>query len=143
MLGMSQGELGDALGVSRRTIIRWQRGHTSPAPTQVKQLADLVRDEDDELADELLAQIGIEPVAPPAAEAASSAMAVAAPTAAPAPPPEPPGPAPAHAIDSIVCVAADAANLVPRAMRPALAAAFTRAMELGLTLEQIVRGMAG
>jgi DNA-binding XRE family transcriptional regulator len=141
VLGMSQGELGDALGVSRRTIIRWQRGHTYPVPAQALQLADLVREEDDDLADELIAAIGIDEPTQPEADIAQPAVASEAVVTSPAPPPEPTGPAPVHAIDSIVCVAADAASLVPRAMRPALLAAFTRAMEMGYTLEQVVRGM--
>ncbi len=66
-----------------------------------------------------------------------------------------PAPAPAHAIaaapppppiedivDSIVCAAADAMNALPRDVRPALLAAFTRARRLGLGMETVEKALA-
>ena len=35
-LGMTQAQLGDAIGVSERTIQNWEWGKTSPRPAQVK-----------------------------------------------------------------------------------------------------------
>ncbi len=50
-----------------------------------------------------------------------------------------PAPAPSSpaAADSVVCAAADAMNLPPRALRPALLAAFKRAHTLGLSVEAV------
>jgi DNA-binding XRE family transcriptional regulator len=141
-LAMNQGQLADAMGVSRRTIIRWQRGYTAPVDFQVRQLAALVREEDDDLADELLAAASIAPEPEPQQAGAEAAAAPIASPPALAPAPEAPSAVPAHAIDAIVCVAADAANMVPRAIRPALRAAFARAAELGVSVEAVARGLA-
>jgi len=64
-------------------------------------------------------------------------------SATPAEPPQPPGPAPPHLIDAIVCAAADAADMIPRTMRPPLRAAFSRAAQLGLSIESVVLGLSG
>ncbi|MDP9001553.1 MAG: hypothetical protein M3O46_15745, partial [Myxococcota bacterium] len=44
-------------------------------------------------------------------------------------------------IDAVVCAAAEALDVSPRAVRPALLAAFARASELGLTLERSLEGL--
>ncbi len=142
VLGMEQGELAHAMGVSRRTVIRWQKGQTAPVEAQVRQLADMVREEDEDLADELLASALLEPPPRPRESAARSVAAPAAAAPAPAGPPEPQGPAPPHLIDAIVCAAADAADMIPRVMRPPLRAAFLRAAELGLSIESVVLGLS-
>ena len=58
----------------------------------------------------------------------------------PAPPPTPPRPAarPEHA-DSVVCAAADALNISPAAVRPAVAAAFAKANALGMSVEDLLQ----
>ena len=43
-LGMTQAELGKAVGVSERTIQNWEWGRTSPRPNQVKAIEQLVAD---------------------------------------------------------------------------------------------------
>ena len=43
-LGMTQAELGKAVGVSERTIQNWEWGRTSPRPNQVKAIEQLVTD---------------------------------------------------------------------------------------------------
>jgi len=43
-LGMTQAELGKAVGVSERTIQNWEWGKTSPRPNQVKTIEQLVAD---------------------------------------------------------------------------------------------------
>jgi DNA-binding XRE family transcriptional regulator len=136
-LGMNQGQLADAMGVSRRTIIRWQLGQTSPVEVQVRQLAAMVREEDEDLADELLAAAMLAPEPVPQQ---GGAQAAADPIVA-VPSPQALDPVPAHVIDAIVCAAADAADRVPRTMRPALLAAFARAKELGVSIEAVVRGL--
>jgi transcriptional regulator with XRE-family HTH domain len=141
-LGMNQGEFAEAMNISRRTAIRWQKGQSSPGEAEIRQLAAMVREEDDDLADELLAAALLAPEPKPEQPAAQAEAAPIAPAPALPPPVQPPGVPPAHAIDAIVCVAADAANMVPRAMRPALRAAFARAAELGVSVEAVAQGLA-
>ena len=43
-LGMTQAQLGDAIGVSERTIQNWERGKTSPTKSQVNAIERLVAD---------------------------------------------------------------------------------------------------
>lgn len=43
-LGMTQAQLGDAIGVSERTIQNWEWGKTSPRPAQVKAIERLLAD---------------------------------------------------------------------------------------------------
>ena len=43
-LGMTQAQLGDAIGVSERTIQNWEWGKTSPRPAQVKAIERLLTD---------------------------------------------------------------------------------------------------
>ncbi len=166
-LGMNQRELAEAMGVSSRTIIRWQHGQSEPVEAQVHQLAAMVREEDEELADELLTAASVAPAPRPQADVTpagaepkapappvappSPSFALTPPVAAPSPsfalapaaagPSQSTAPAPAHMIDAIVCSAADAANLLPRAVRPALRAAFARARELGISVEAAERGL--
>ena len=42
-LGMTQAQLGRAIGVSERTIQNWEWGNTSPKPYQVKAIERLLR----------------------------------------------------------------------------------------------------
>jgi transcriptional regulator with XRE-family HTH domain len=156
-LGMDQGDLAGAMGVSRRTIIRWQKGQTTPVEAQIRELAAMVRQQDEDLADELLAsamfellvrpeEVGASPAVPGEGRdlmAAPSVVAAPQASATPAEPPQPPGPAPPHLIDAIVCAAADAADMIPRTMRPPLRAAFSRAAQLGLSIESVVLGLSG
>jgi transcriptional regulator with XRE-family HTH domain len=141
-LGMNQGDLAEAMGVSRRTIIRWQHGQTAPVETQVRDLAALVYEEDADLADELLASAMLAPTPPPDDTRAESLAGSPPPPATSVNPPAPEGPAPAHLVDAIVYAAADAADMVPRAMRSPLRAAFSRAAQLGVSIESIVLALA-
>ena len=43
-LGMTQAQLGRAIGVSERTIQNWEWGNTSPKPHHVKAIEQLVAD---------------------------------------------------------------------------------------------------
>jgi hypothetical protein len=50
---------------------------------------------------------------------------------------------PAHAlVDSIVCAAAEAMGLPPQALRPALRAAFSRAEEIGISVQAVLGVLA-
>jgi hypothetical protein len=133
-LGLTQFELGQRLGVSRRTIIRWGRNATAPAPFQVEDLANRVRaGGHDDLADSLLEAAGL-PIPAPPAPLVEPAAAVA--------PPEPSGPPPQHVVDAVIYAAADAADLAPRKTRLALRAALLRAKELGVTAEAMAEALS-
>lgn len=123
----SQGDLAKLLKVSRRTIQRWDAGQSSPSTTEIAAVARAVYPRDPKLASRLaraarmsLEQLGLivapEPLPP-----------------GPEPPPAPFVPLSSHMVDSITCAAADAMNIVPDAVRPALRAAFERARDLRLS----------
>lgn len=142
---MTQAELADAMGTSSRTVIRWEKGHASLVPDQARELARLVREEDDELADELLVVTGVgaEGGVDVAIAGALEPLLAPAPTPRePAAAPAPHAPAPKHLVDAVLFAAADAVDMVPRAVTPAVVAAFTRAHELGLSIEAVVEGLA-
>jgi transcriptional regulator with XRE-family HTH domain len=126
-LGMSQRQLGDALGVSERTISRgYSRGFVVTI-AHLHTLARLVHPRDPALADEL-------------AHAASTTLEELGIVA-----PSPPAPAPvplALALDSVVCAAADAFGSSPAAARTALHAALKRARELGVRMEELEGALA-
>jgi hypothetical protein len=142
---LSQRELADRLGSSERTASRWMAGQAYPMHSQLEQLAAMLAPIDLSLAAEVaghagktLEQLGL--VAPPPPPAS--------PPTPPAPPPDPtPEPpkvieppkevSPEYLVDGIVCVAAEAMNLPPHALRPSLLAAFRRARVLGLTADVV------
>jgi hypothetical protein len=136
-LHMSQRELGELMGCSRRTIIRYMSSGAVLVPATWEKLARACHPHDRDLAAELatragqtLIGLGLEkPPAPPAAP--------------PAPPPPPARPAPSsrHLVDSVVCAAAEAMQTPPHTMRPALVAAFQRAVALGMTMEGVIEGL--
>jgi hypothetical protein len=123
----SQGALGELLGSSRRTGQRWAAGKAWPISTQMDDLVRRVHPVDAELAAELAAARGT----------TMMAMGVVAP---PAPPFAPPAD---RVADSVLCAAAETMDVSPRAIRPAIQAAFTRARELGLTVEAIEKALRG
>ncbi len=118
VLDLTQSQLGPKLGSSERTSQRWERGESTPLPSQLQDLAALVYAGDPDLAGELAVQGG----------STLEALGLVPPT---------PGPEVAHVVDSIVCAAAEAIDLSPRAVRSALSAAFTRARRLGLSLDVV------
>jgi hypothetical protein len=100
-------------------------GQSIPSSEQLAALAALIHRHDTDLAAELAAaggtsleRLGL--VAPPAPVAAPRVELL---------------------IDSVVCVAAEAMDVLPRAIRPALLAAVRRARHLGLTLEAMERAL--
>jgi transcriptional regulator with XRE-family HTH domain len=122
LLGLTQETLGDLLGSSRRTVQRWDRGHALPMKEQLAKLAAEVYPLDAQLAEKL------------AKEAATTLEELGVVT--PVPPPPPPAPPP-YLTDTVVCAAAEALNVPPPAVRPALLAAFRRAREVGLKVEDV------
>lgn len=142
-MGLSQGQLGKVAGVSRRTVTRWVSQGSSPTIVEWARIARAVYPKDRALSEriatamgESLITLGLEPPPPPP------------PPPAPAlPDPSPPGPPPRpfpptnDLVDSIVCAAAEAIGSPPASMRPALIAAFDRAVSLGLELEEVRSGL--
>jgi hypothetical protein len=59
----------------------------------------------------------------------------------PPPAPAPPPPPPAGVVDAVVCAAAEAMELTPRDVRLGLHAAFSRAQEIGLSVDVVVRAL--
>jgi transcriptional regulator with XRE-family HTH domain len=132
-LGMSQTELADAIGSSRRTIIRRERGYSAPVPSEVQELADLVRSEDPDLADELLIAGGIELKADIETQSAAPIVETHSVVA--------PARLPKHAVDAVLYAAADAMDESPRRIKPAIVAAFLRAKEMELTVEEVIEAL--
>lgn len=135
LLGASQGTLGEMLGSSRRTGQRWERGGSPPSAEQLRALAALVHPRDANLAEEIAAEGGSTLIA------LGIAVPPAAPPPAPSPPPPPPWPDPVHLVDTVVCAAAEAMQIMPDAIRPALRAAFRRARLAALTVENVDDGL--
>jgi len=138
-LGMTQRTLGGALGSSHRTVTRWDGGRSTPADFHLHRLAALLMPIDVDLAEEAAAfggrsleDLGLRAAPPP-------------PPAPPAPPP-PPAPLPQATsedlVDIVVCAAAEATDVSPRALRPTLYAAFRRARQIGLTVEAVEEALA-
>lgn len=116
-LGMTQEEFGALIGVSRRTIIRWQP-NAQPIDSQMHTIARAVYPRDPDLAAQFAAGTGTTLEALGIVEAAPSLHT-------------------SHLVDSIVCAAAEAAGTPPQAIRPALLAALDRAAAVGLTADQV------
>lgn len=131
MLGKTQFELGNMFRLSSRTILRWERGRSYPSDDQARQLAALVREYDDDLADLVLRGSDL-PVPPRVDDAA------AAPAASASVPQVGAEIAARYAVDAIVCAAAASMDASPRVVRPALAVAFARAAETGMSLDALV-----
>jgi hypothetical protein len=127
-IGMTQRALGPLLGSSHRTAERWGVGQARPSNPQLATLAGHVYPRDPALAAELAAAAG----------QSLESLGLGVPAAAPGPPP---APSP-QLLDSVVCQAAEAMDVSPRAMRVALRAAFARARELGLDVAAVADALS-
>jgi hypothetical protein len=132
LLSLSRNGFAQAIGSSSRTMSRWNSGQAAPSPFNAREAAKLVYKLDRELALQLaraghtdLVALGLEK----------------APKPAPPPPPTRPQASMAHLADSVVCAAAEAISITPRAVRPALLEAFRRARAVGLTLEEVEQAL--
>jgi hypothetical protein len=126
--------LGEMLGVSRRTIVRWTDNGGWKHATTTAQLARLVFPKDPALAARFAAVGGH----------TLESLGLVVPRPPPPPPPAPvakPAPMP-RAIDVVVCAAADAVDGTPRAARVALLAAVRAAREMGLDLLALEAALA-
>ncbi len=120
-LQLTQEELGKLVGRTKRTMQRWQDKGSSLLPSEARMLADALRSVRPDLAERVL-ELGRESAA----------------TIGLAPPVAPPGP---EVIEAIVRAAAEAAGASPDAMRSAIAAAFSKAEELGAEVRGIASGL--
>ena len=147
-LDFTQAQMGDALGVARRTITRWEAGQSYPSVDDMFEMARAVFEKDPALAAELAAEGG------GSLEGIGLAKKVAAaPHAPPAPAGPPPRPFPPVDLmmDSVVHVAvqalAAAKEQEPIAVaRAVLTVGFSRARALGITIDeadQALRPRAG
>jgi transcriptional regulator with XRE-family HTH domain len=141
-LGKSQEQLGEQLGVARRTMSRWVSGDTTPSVGALQKLARLVHPVDAGLASRLAAEggttletLGIvvaRPAPPP-------------PPAAPEPPSIPPRPFPPVRLmlNAILYASTEASKASSGDVRTVIAAAFECARGLGLTAEEVADALAG
>jgi hypothetical protein len=138
-LGLNQERLGKILGgVTRRTVWRYQGGHSTPQPHELHDLARHVFLVDASLAGQLAAASGatLESLglvtAAPKAEATPVSLALA-----------PVDPIQARLLaDAVVCAAAEALDVSPRVIRSVLHTAFVRASETGLSVDAIAKALA-
>lgn len=122
-LAMSQRQIGEALGVSQRTVSRWYARGPGLTIAQLHTLARLVHPRDPDLAADLAA----------AASETLESLGIVAPKEV----------VPSHlVVDSVVCAAADSLGVAPGPVRHALHAAFKRARALGLRMEDVEAALA-
>ena len=127
-LRTTQVGLGELLGVSRRTAQRWA---TSGVPSyEMRRLAELVHPVNPNLAMQIASSLGT------TLETLGIVKPVPLEAAPPPRPSLPPG-----VVDAVVCAAAEVIELMPKDVRPALHAAFARAAEVGLTVEEVERAL--
>ena len=125
-LSKNQRTLGEMLGVSRRTVVRWTRGGgTTLPPSRLLTLARALHSVDAALAEKIalghgqtLAGLGIAVQAPEVDVGADARLA-----------------------EVVVCAAADALDAPPRAVRPALLAALESARQVGLSAESLEKAL--
>jgi DNA-binding XRE family transcriptional regulator len=135
-LSMNQEQFAAAIGSSKRTVQRLETGHSSLYGGTHARIAALVHPHDAALAAEF-ARLGGQTL-----EGLGLAATAATPAQSLVSPPAAPPSIPRHlAVDSVVCVASDAAQALPGAVRGVLLAAFRRARELGLSGEEVERAL--
>jgi hypothetical protein len=136
-------ELARALGASTRSVSRWFNGSAGTLiPGNYHSLAHAMFPHDPAFAAEIatmggttLEALGLVKVVPPPTLVQAPAPTVAA------PPPKPEFVSLAMA-DSVLCAAAEHLDVSPRQLRPVLAAAFARALELGFSTAALARAFA-
>src|SRR5262249_24042844 len=115
LLGYGTTDLAKAFGVSSRTVSRWL-AHGYPPDYAVRRLALLVHERDPQLA----AALALEGRTTLAALGLASFAG-------------------AH-VHVVICAAAEAGDISPRAARPVVLAAFKRAIAIGLDPAAVVKG---
>jgi transcriptional regulator with XRE-family HTH domain len=123
-LGLTQEDFGNIVGRTKRTVQRWEDGG-----------AVLVASEGETLARALIS------VRPDLAEKIAEAIDTTLDALGLAPTVDASGLVTPGPVDAIVRAAADAMGVTPDVVRPAVAAAFERARELGLDVEAVARAL--
>ncbi len=129
-LSLNQRTLAEMLGISARTVQRWDARRSEPARSDWHAMARAVHPIDAELAERLakegrssLEELGLVGAAAPAPPSSAYELH--------------------HLADAVVCAAAEAIDLPPRAIRQALIAAFRRARQMRLSVEDMESALAG
>jgi hypothetical protein len=133
-LGESDAGLGRKVGSGRKTVGRWLAGRSAPSASSIATLARLVQPIDASLALELVRAVN--------ATHDSPALAKYKLSEEPFLPREERQLAP-HLVDAVVCAACDAMEVTPKAVRPALLAAFTRVQALGIDVAALAKALDG
>jgi transcriptional regulator with XRE-family HTH domain len=120
-LKLTQAQLGELVGVHKRTIQRWQQGRFLLTPDQAERLAVALQPVRPDLAKQVL-EMGRE----------FAASTGTNPPVLPATPEE---------IEEVVRAAAQAGGMSPDAIRASIAAAFTKAAALDLEVRDVVAGL--
>jgi transcriptional regulator with XRE-family HTH domain len=131
-LSLTQTTLGALVGVTRRTVWRWQSGQSVPTVPNLETIARKVHAVDPALAGRLAEAAG----------ATLESLGIAQPK-----PPEKPDPLadPGQSrilVDAVICAAAEAVDAPPRVARRALLAAFARAKEMGVPLDGLAAALS-
>jgi DNA-binding XRE family transcriptional regulator len=128
-LSLNQRTLAELLQVSSRTVQRWDAGTSAPAMLDWYAMARAAHPVDPALAERLAAAggtslkaLGLVAELPPAATP-STAYELR------------------HLADAVVCAAAESIDATPHAIRTALLAAFRRARQMRLTVEDMERAL--
>jgi hypothetical protein len=134
-LGVDMSGFARAMRTSVRTAARWQSGESTPSLGQLAELARRIYPKDRALAAQLAA----------AADETLVSLKLEAPPAPPAPPPRVTTPGERatekHLAKIVLCAAAEALDVPPHAVRPAIAAALKAMCELGMSPEIAARGL--
>lgn len=117
---MPQPEFAKRVGTSLRTLVRWELSQGAPHHEHLHAMVRLVYPRNRELAAQLASWAGtstdaLVPEAQPTRE---------------------------HLVDSVVCAAAEAANLAPTPVRAVLAAGLARAVAVGLGIPDLLQALA-
>jgi hypothetical protein len=124
-LGITQEDLGNIVGRTKRTVQRWQQRGATLLPSEAEALARALC-----------------PARPDLAERIASAAGTTLDALGIDPTQVSHGTATSNPIDSVVRAAADAMGLTTDAIRPAVAAAFTRAGELGMDVHAVAKALS-
>jgi transcriptional regulator with XRE-family HTH domain len=117
-LRLTQDEVGAHLGVSGRTIHRWETDQRRPRPRELPHLLRRLHELSPPLAARLASATGV------ALEAAGIAPAVSASDVAQR-----------NALDAAICAAAEELDVSPRRLRPGVAALLARLREARVSIE--------
>lgn len=127
-MNLTQASLSESLGVSTRTLQRWEIDRSTPSPAELGKLAIAVHPRRPDLAERLARCAGTNLLA----------LGLVKPQ-----PPSEPKPDPLERlrpllVEAVVSAAAEALDCPPRHVRPALVAAFERARQTGLGVEEVL-----